>query len=316
MLAMIVVGGEALIDLVPQEADGAWRALPGGSPANTALALARLGHETAFLSRLSWDAFGQAVRARLAESGVRLDHVVEATEPSTLAVVTMGDDGAATYTFYVTGTSGFTWPTEGRPVLPDGCTAVHVGSLAAVLEPAASVYDALVRTASPRTVRSFDPNVRPALDVGREAYRERMERWVATSDVVRASDEDLAWLYPDEAPLASARRWTALGPAVVVVTRGAAGVTGFAGGDEVTVPAARVEVVDTVGAGDSFMAALLGSLAERDALDRVRLAELRPDALAGCLRYASAVAAVTCGRAGADPPWRHEIDAGVEELRG
>lgn len=304
---MIVVGGEALIDLVPRRGEQAYRALPGGSPCNTAVAAARLGHETRFLGRLSGDAFGREIRAKLTDAGVGLDAVVDATEPATLAVVTMADDGSATYGFYVAGTSDFSWQADDAVELPAGCRAVHVGSLAAVLEPAASVYERLVRSAPPTVVRSLDPNVRPALAVDRDAYREKMERWVATSDVVRTSDEDLAWLYPDDPVEAAARRWSGQGPTVVVVTLGAAGVLGIVRGEEVKVPAAEVSVVDTVGAGDSFSAGLLVGLAERGVLDRDGLAGIDVDVLADCLRFAADVAAVTCSRPGADPPWRDEV---------
>lgn len=304
---MIVVGGEALADLVPQSEPGTWRALPGGSPCNTAVALARLGQHTGFVGRLSRDAFGGEIRARLTGAGVRLDDAVAGDEPATLAVVSMDAEGAATYTFYVTGTSDFGWQPGDRARLPDPCHAVHVGSLAAVLEPAASVFGGLVASADAETVRSFDPNVRPAVGVSRDEYRTRVERWVATSDVVRTSDEDLAWLYPGEPAVQVARRWRRAGPSVVVVTCGAAGVTGLVGDDEVHAPAADVAVADTVGAGDSFSAGLLVAFAERGLLGRGPLAGIGPTELAGCLRFAADVATITCSRVGADPPWRDEV---------
>src|SRR5690606_27621174 len=220
---MIVVGGESLIDLVPGDGQ-TWRALPGGSPCNTAVAAARLGHPTRYLGRLSGDAFGREIRAKLTGSKVALDDVVDADEPSTLVVVTMAGDGSASYGFYLSGTSDFSWRTDDRAELPADCDAVHVGSLAAVLEPAASVYRRVVDAAAPATVRSFDPNVRPALPVGRDDYLDRVERWVASSGLVRTSDEDLSWLYPGEAPVEAARRWSGQGPSVVVVTCGGDGV--------------------------------------------------------------------------------------------
>lgn len=311
---MIIVGGEALIDLVPEPQPRSWQALPGGGPCNTAVALARLGHPASFLGRLSRDAFGAEIRGQLADSGVALDQVVWADEPATLAVVSMADDGSATYGFYVVGTSDFSWRPAEQPVLPAACQAVHVGSLAAVLEPAATVFRYLVDSAGSGVVRSFDPNVRPALDVPREEYRAHVERWVANSDVVRTSDEDLTWLYPDEPPLAAAHRWRQAGPAVVVVSRGAAGVTGVVADAEVEVPAGDVVVADTVGAGDSFTAGLLAAFAERGVLERDALAALGEAELARCLRFAADVAAVTCSRPGADPPWRTELAATVAEL--
>lgn len=321
---MIIVGGEALIDLVraPTGADErSWRALPGGSAANTAVAAARLGHPTGYLGRLSVDAFGQDIRGHLADSGVRLDRVTDAAEPSTLAVVATDAHGAATYGFYTEGTSDFGWLPHELPRLPADCDAVHVSSFATVLEPAAAVYTDVVASAGAETVRSYDPNVRPGIGVARDDYRDRVETWVATSDLVRTSDEDLRWLYPGDDPLTAAARWARAGPAAVVVSQGGAGVTAVVGdgngdGDRVHVPAEPVTVVDTVGAGDSFTAGLLVALAECGLLSRTGLAALDPADLRACLAFAARVAAITCSRPGADPPWRAEIDAVLEELRG
>lgn len=316
---MIIVGGEALIDLVPAPAGGdprAWYALPGGSPANTAIAAARLGHPTGLLARLSTDVFGQDIRAHLADSGVLLDRVTDAPEPSTLAVVAMDAHGAATYGFYTNGTSDFGWLPHELPRLPADADAVHVGSLAAVLEPAAAVYTDVVASAGAETVRSFDPNVRPGLGIGRDDYRDRTETWVATSDLVRTSDEDLRWLYPDDDPVTAAERWADAGPAAVVVTMGGKGVTAMARGERVQVAADPVAVADTVGAGDSFSAGLLVALAERGLLTRTRLATLEPADLRACLAFAARVAAITCGRPGADPPWRAELEVVLEDFRG
>lgn len=316
---VIIVGGDALIDLVPghDAADErAWRALPGGCAVNTAVAAARLGHPTELLARVSIDVFGQDIRGHLADSGVGLDRVTDATEPSTLAVVATDAHGAATYGFYIDGTSDFGWLPHELPRLPADCDAVHVGALTAVLDPAATVYTDVVASAATETVRSFDPNVRPGLGVSRGEYRDRMETWVATSDLVHTSDEDLRWLYPGDDPLTSAARWAEAGPAVVVVTRGGDGVTAVSRADRVDVAAEPVVVADTVGAGDSFSAGLLVALAERDLLARSRLATLGPADLRACLAFAARVAAITCSRPGADPPWRAEIEAVLEEFRG
>lgn len=305
---VIAVAGESLVDLVPGPEHGYWRALPGGSPANTAVALARLGAPVAYLGRLSRDAFGRDIRAHLTASGVVVDHVVEAPEPSTLAVVSRDEGGAASYGFYLTGTSDFAWRPGETPRLPSGCVAVHVGSLAAVLDPAARVVADLVRSVAETAVRSFDPNVRPGAGVARDEYRSRVERLVADSDLVRASADDLAWLYPGVTPLDAARGWVGGGRRLVVVTYGGDGATGVTADSVVRVPAPAVAVVDTVGAGDAFTAGLLVALAERGRLDRRLLAGLDAGELAACLAFAARVAAVTCGRDGADPPWRREIE--------
>lgn len=316
---MIIVGGEAVIDLVPAptgEDPRAWRAFPGGSAVNTAVAAARLGHPAGLLARLSTDVFGQDLRAHLAASGVLLDRVVDATEPSTLAVVATDAHGAATYSFYTEGTSDFGWLPHERPQLPADCDAVHVTSFATLLEPSAAVYADAVASAGAETVRSYDPNVRPKIGVARDDYRDGVETWVATSDLVRTSDEDLRWLYPGDDPLDAATRWAGVGPALVVVTQGGQGVTAVSDGERLQLAAEPVDVVDTVGAGDSFSAGLLVALAERDLLTRTRLAALDPADLRACLAFAVRVAAITCGRPGADPPWRAEIEAVLEEFRG
>lgn len=313
---MIVVAGEALVDLVPSGVPRGWTALPGGSPCNTAVAAARLGARTAFLGRLSRDAFGQEIRAHLADSGVELGTVVDADEPSTLAVVSTDADGVATYGFYHQGTSDFAWREGDRVELPAGCRAVHVGSLATAVEPAAGLLAAAVASAGSQVVRSYDPNVRPSLGLDKAAYRSLIERWVESTDLVRASQDDLAWLYPDTPPLRVAARWQSYGPRVVVVSRGADGAAAVVGGDEVHVPATRVEVVDTVGAGDAFTAALLVALDESGALTRDGLAALTPQRLEPCLTFASTAAAATCGRAGADPPSRAELASALEAAGG
>lgn len=312
---VIVVAGEAVVDLVPLEREGTWQAYPGGSACNTAVALARLGLPAAFLGRLSRDFFGRQIRAHLAASGVDETLVVDADEPSTLAVVSTDETGSAAYGFYLAGTSDFGWREQELPALPATCRAVHIGSLAAALDPAASVLDALVRGAGPEVVRSYDPNIRPATGLDRAAYQVLVERFVRTSDLVKVSDDDLRWLYPDMHPIAVAERWHAAGPAAVVVTHGDRGATGLLAGGTVRVPSQRVPVADTVGAGDSFAAALLVALAERGVLSRSGLAALAPGGLESCLTFAVTVSAVTCQRAGADPPWREEIEQ-LEGTRG
>ncbi|WP_030228640.1 carbohydrate kinase family protein [Streptomyces sp. NRRL WC-3626] len=301
---MIVVAGEALIDLVPRGA-GALAALTpalGGGPFNTAVALGRLGSPTAFCSRVSRDAFGEALLGRLRESGVDVSSVQRGDEPTTLAVATVGTDGSAAYSFYVEGTADrlFTAP----DVLPAGTRAVSFGTCSLVLEPGASAYEELMRAAGARGVfTALDPNIRAVLIPDPDAYRARFRSWLPSVSLLKLSEEDAEWLG------GSPQEWLAAGPAAVVVTRGGEGLTVYTReGGAYTVPGERVEVVDTIGAGDTVNAALLHGLAARDALSDAGLAALGADGWADLLGFAARAAAITCSRAGAEPPYAHELE--------
>ncbi len=313
---MIVVAGEALVDLV-DEGDGSFRAIPGGSPANVAVGLARLGAPVQMLTRLSRDGFGRRIGAHLAGSGVGLDLAVEAAEPTPLAVATLDMQGRASYSFYVQGTADRMWQAAEVPErLPTGSQALCVGSLALALEPGAGLLGGLLERERQRAEVTvvLDPNVRPALMGDPDAARARTRRLVVASDVVKVSDEDLAWLAPGEDPQAAARAWVATGPQLVVVTRGAAGAYAVtAAGVEVAVPAAAVTLVDTVGAGDAFTSGLVDGLRREGALGgqaRSWLGELDAEVLGSVLARAIRVSALTCGRRGADPPYAAEVDSG------
>ncbi|MFD8153028.1 carbohydrate kinase [Streptomyces sp. NPDC059720] len=300
---MIVVAGEALIDLVPRGA-GALAALQpalGGGPFNTAVALGRLGSPTAFCSRVSDDAFGEALLDRLRATGVDVSSVQRGGEPTTLAVATLGEDGSAAYTFYVEGTADrlFSAPAA----LPPGTRAVSFGTCSLVLEPGASAYEELMRAAAGQGVfTALDPNIRPGLIADADAYRARFKSWLSSVSLLKLSAEDAEWLG------GTPREWLAAGPAAVVVTRGGAGLTAYTrDGGEYTVPGERVEVVDTIGAGDTVNAALLHGLAVRDALTDRGVAGLGEDGWTELLRFAARAAAVTCARAGAEPPYAREL---------
>ncbi|MFG3340921.1 carbohydrate kinase [Glycomyces sp. NPDC048151] len=302
---MIGVIGEALIDLKVDHEDARHPvAHPGGSPMNVAVTLGRLGSEVVFLGRLSGDAFGKLLRTHLAESDVNLRWIVDAAEPTSLAIVSVAPSGSAEYAFHVEGTADWQWTDAELPHNP-GLDAVHAGSLALAVDPGGPVVEQWL--AGLGATISLDPNVRPALLGDREAYRERLERWLGFASIVKVSDEDLEWIWPGADPEAIAAEWIAKGRKLVVVTRGGEGSLVWAGGEAFAVPAAPVDMVDTVGAGDSFSGALLdwldrnGRLKPTD-LDRLTAAEAR-DAVA----FASKVAAVTCSRAGANPPYRSEL---------
>jgi fructokinase len=304
---MIVVAGEALIDLAPTGNGEAFVAHAGGGPFNTAIALGRLEAPIAYLGRLSTDGFGRLLRQRLVDNGVDLRFVVDTAEPTTLALVTLSGSGEASYSFYTDGTAGTGLRTDQLPErLPEDVDALHLGSLGIVLEPGATGLEALVERERGRRLVSLDPNVRPAIIPDMDAYRRRLERLVARVDLVRLSTDDVA-LLGDLTPAALAEKWLTSGAALVVVTGGQEGATGYRVAGEVTVPAEPVTVVDTIGAGDSFNAGLLAWLRRHEALDRSAVEELGDGEVAEALRFAGRVAAVTCTRPGADPPRLAEV---------
>ncbi|MER6674400.1 carbohydrate kinase [Streptomyces sp. NPDC000983] len=300
---MIVVAGEALIDLVP-EGTGALTTLRpalGGGPFNTAVALGRLGSPTAFCSRTSYDAFGEALLEGLRRAGVNVSGVQRGPEPTTLAVATLDGGGSAAYSFYVEGSADRLFTAPAR--LPDGTRAVSFGTCSLVLEPGASAYEELMRDTSARGVfTALDPNIRPGLIPDPDAYRARFLGWLPSVCLLKLSAEDADWLG------GSPREWLERGPAAVVVTRGGDGLTVFTrDGAEHSVPGEKVEVVDTIGAGDTVNAALLHGLSVRDALSAEAVARLGADDWTGLLRFAARAAAVTCSRAGAEPPYAAEL---------
>jgi fructokinase len=305
---MILVCGEALIDLVPDGDGSTYRPAPGGSPANVAVGLGRLGFDVALLARIAGDGFGRLLRSHLTESRVDLTTTLHSVEPTTLAVVTLDEAGRAEYAFYVDGCADSGWrPTELPAALPEGA-ALHVsGSLALAVPPMGDTIDLLLRREQPRRTLTLDPNLRPRLARDPAHLRTRLDEWIDLVDIVKISEDDLAWLTPDEPVEDVARRWHARGPALVVVTRGANGATALGPEGMVDLAAERVEVADTVGAGDAFMAGLLAALDHYDRLTRGRLATLPGDTLSAALTYAQHVAALTCTRVGADPPWQDEV---------
>jgi fructokinase len=311
-LPLVAVAGEVIVDLVPADVDGLFRAVPGGSPANVAVGLHRLGVPTRLVARLAGDPMGRRLRRHLETNGLNLGHVVAAAEPTSLAIVSVEDDGTVGYDFRVDGTADWQWTDdELTDVVDDDVVALHVGSLAMALEPGASALRRLVQRARAQVTISYDPNVRPLLVGRREDVVTRVEALVALSDVVKASAEDLAWLYPGDPPATVASRLLGLGPSLVAITLGPAGVLAVGAATPlVQRPAVPVAVVDTVGAGDAFMAALLAGLSQRGLLGRAqagRLGELAGAELAAVLDDAALAAALTCARPGADPPSAEQL---------
>ncbi|MEU9581235.1 carbohydrate kinase family protein [Streptomyces chilikensis] len=301
---MIVVAGEALIDLVPHEPGplAPLRPVPGGGPYNTAVALGRLGAEAAFCSRISSDGYGEALLDGLREAGVDTAPVQRGPEPTTLALARLDEDGSASYAFYVEGTADRLFRAPGR--LPEGTRAVSFGTCSLVLEPGATAYEELLRASAARGLFTvLDPNVRAGLIPSPGAYRDRFRSWLPSVTLLKLSEEDARWLG------GTPREWAAAGPGAVVLTRGGAGLTVVTrAGLEVSVPAPRVVVADTIGAGDTVTAALLHGLVLRDALTPAGLAALDADGWRSLLGLAARAAALTCTRPGAQPPSAAELN--------
>lgn len=312
---MLVVCGEAVLDLISDGSASGYQARPGGSPVNVAVGTARLGIPTSLLARLGTGPFGRRLRSHLVDAGVDLELSVTAAEPVTLAVLTLDSAGMADYDFHVDGAADWAWQRSELPEpLPDGIRALHVGSISSWRAPSADLIAELVAREGQReaVLLSFDPNIRSGLvdDPGRT--RACVEKLVASAHLVRVSAEDLGWLYPREDPDAATLRWAHAGPALVVLTDGERGARAYRPGRPVQlVPAHDVGIVDTVGAGDAFTAGLLAALADRDRLHRHGLADLDDGELGVVLTSAGMVAALSCTRAGADPPNRAERDAAL-----
>ena len=289
----ILVAGEALVDLVPAE-DGTLTPYPGGGPFTTARALGRLGRPVAFAGRLSTDRFGERMAAMLAADGVAADATERTGDPTTLALAEVDAAGAATYRFYTEGTSapGLAAAAAGEPAV------LHAGTLGLVLEPMATAVEALIARLAGRALVMLDPNIRTAAVTDEAAYRARLDRVLRHADVVKVSDEDLAWLAPGESLLER-------GPAVTLVTRGGEGATAHGPFGTLEVAAPRISVADTIGAGDTFGAGWLAWWTEHG-LGTGALADC--DAVAEATSFACRAAAITCSRAGADPPRRAELD--------
>lgn len=304
MRTVLTVIGEALVDLVDAGDQRTFTAHPGGSPLNVAVGLARLGCRAELMARFSADAFGRAVREHAERNGVALSAAVSATQPSTLAVVTLDAEGRAHYDFYLDGAADWQW-SDSELRVPPGTQILHTGSLASWLPPGDERIANLLRRSHDDMLISYDPNVRPDLLGTPERARPLVERVIASVHVVKASDEDIAWLYPGRRPDSVAGHWLDLGVTAVVVTRGENGACAYRPGQPVVERSARkVQLVDTIGAGDAFTAGMLSALSVAGVRDAEQLAAANLDAV---LDEAILVAALTCERAGADPPTSAEV---------
>ncbi|RCV54089.1 carbohydrate kinase family protein [Marinitenerispora sediminis] len=302
MTAGALVVGEALIDVV-RRPGAPTRRHPGGSGANAALGLARLGRPTRFLTRWGQDSDGELLHRHLSASGVLLPDRVADDLPTPRAEAVLDENGSATYEFTLD------WRLPAVTVDP-AVRVLHTGSIAAVYQPGGEQVLDLMRRAAAHATITYDPNVRPTVMGDREDVRRRVAERVAASDVVKVSEEDLGWLEPDTAPEAAARSWLAAGPSLVVLTRGEHGAVAFAPGATLALAAVPADVADTVGAGDAFMAALIDGLWTLGLLGagrRARLRSLSADGLSALLAHAGRAAAIAVARPGADPPTRAEL---------
>lgn len=299
---MITVVGEALIDLVIDPSGQVTAAL-GGAPFNTARACGRLGVEVSFVGALSDDRFGSMLRSQLVADGVDVGAAPTVRLPTTLAAAELDDHGAAAYRFYVEGTSA---PALDTPPTLGGGGVLFTGGLALVLDPMASTVAAMVASASDRTMVVVDVNCRPLVIPDREAYVERVRQVVAATHVVKVSDEDLDYLAPGVEASVAARELLATGPLGVLVTGGGHGVHVVTRSGERFVPVEPVDVVDTIGAGDTFG----GGFVAWTTLRGLTVSQIGdPDVLVRAVRAANAAAGVACTRRGADPPHRADLPA-------
>jgi fructokinase len=315
----VTVIGEAVIDLVPGDRPGTFDAVPGGSPYNVAIGLARLGHYTTLMARLGNSAFGRILRDHARAEGIDLDAAPLAAEPPTLAVVTLDAGAQASYDFYVDGTADWRWTSEETDLVPSETVVLHFGSVASWTPPGdARILELAHRLRAKGDVLiTYDPNVRPGL-LGNYRHGQRMiERAVRLAHLAKASVDDIAWLYPDWAAADVARHWLRLGATVVVITRSGDGADAFtAAGPSIHRPALQVPVVDTVGAGDSFTAGLIGSLISRGLYAPADLARCPADQLSAAMDDAILVASLNVQRRGNDPPTLADLAAVMNQSQG
>jgi len=295
------VVGEVLIDLIPDESN--YVAVVGGGPANTAKALAKLGVKTYFIDGISNDEYGQMAKAELLSTNVLLDYVQYSNKPTCTAKVTLSSSGSASYEFVIKDTATFDfsdqWLPDPQSLKP---SLLHIGTLATVIEPGASILFEWAQSVAHLAPIIFDPNIRPAVLGNRDEYVKKVEKWVAISWAVKVSDEDLNWLYPGKVIDEIVNRWLEVGVHLVVVTLGEKGIIAYRMNEQISVDAVKVVVADTVGAGDTVGAVLVEAIV-KNSLDK-----LTGEVLKTMLNRAAKAAAITVSRTGANPPSTDEID--------
>ncbi|RWL99093.1 MAG: carbohydrate kinase [Mesorhizobium sp.] len=306
---MILCCGEALIDMLPRittEGEAAFAPYVGGAVFNSAIALGRLGAPAGFFSGLSSDLFGGQFRDALGASKVSSTYAHTSPRPTTLAFVRL-TNGQATYTFYDENTAGRMLTIEDLPKLGAEIEAMLFGAISLISEPAGSAYEEFMRREHESRVMMLDPNIRPNFIPDKAKHLRRIREMMAMADIVKLSDEDLKWFDEAGSHEDVVRNWLDRGPTLIVVTHGSEGAVGYSKAHKVTVMPQKVKVVDTVGAGDTFNAGILASLHEQGLLTKAAIGSLSEDAIRNALELGARAAAVTVSRAGANPPWRHEI---------
>jgi fructokinase len=306
---MIICCGDALIDMLPRKLENgsdAFLPVAGGALLNSAVTLGRLGEEAGFISGISHDLFGTMLVNALENAGVDHSFCLRERRPTTLAFVAL-TDGHASYTFYDENSAA-------RMIVPSdipatvAADAMLFGAISLIAEPCGSAFEALATRNCDRCVIMLDPNIRPGFIDDEQAYRGRLTRMAAMSDIIKVSEEDIDWLFPGRPPQEPAGEWLRGATRLVLITRGAAGALAITRRGSVEIAAAPVTVIDTVGAGDSFNGGVLAGLRRAGLLSKEGLDGLGEDDLADAVAFAAKVAAVTVSRPGADPPWLAEIE--------
>ena len=293
--------GEILIDLIPEGADR--KPIVGGGPANTAKALAKLGIDTQFIDGISSDQYGQMAKNELLTAGAKLDFLKYSDKPTCLAIVSLSESGSATYEFVIENTATFDFTSEWLPnPQTERPSLLHIGTLATVIEPGASVLFEWAQSVAKFAPIVFDPNIRPAVISDRAQYVAQVDRWVAISSAVKISDDDINWLYPSLDIEQVVNNWLKNGPSLIVVTYGDKGLTGYRKGEMVRADSVKVKVADTVGAGDTVGAVLV------EAIVKDGLASLTGSRLESTLKRAAKAAGITVSRVGANPPTSEELE--------
>ncbi len=308
---MILCCGEALIDFVPLPEAGGYLPCPGGSVYNIAVGLGRLGRPVGFFCKISADFFGDQLVAYLHENNVDTSLCPRSPDPTTLAFVSVPGAGEEPrYMFYANDSADRLLTAAELPTLPETVKALHFGSISLILEPGATALETFMGRESGRRIISLDPNARPGLIADKDAYRRRFEAWASQVDILKLSRADFQFIYPDQDLEDVMADWFTRGISLCIVTLGSEGAAGYtAAGATAVAHTPQVEVADTVGAGDTFLAATLAYLNQKGLLDRrEQIRELTSSEIGACLSYAVRAAAINCSRQGANPPYLHEME--------
>lgn len=309
---MIVICGDVLIDFIPAttvDNEKAYIPVPGGSSSNIATALGRLGSKVAFMGGISTDFFGDVLLKRMTDAGVDSRYVARNDHGSTLAFVDLEHEEAR-YAFYDENSAAQLWERSMSPPFADDVNLIHIGSTSLIEAPIAMSCEAMFKAEQGKRLLCIDPNCRPSITKNVHVYRQRIARLTSMADIIKLSLSDLEYILPDVAPEEAAKNWLEQGASLVVITRGKMGALGFFKGQPAVVvpPAEARQVVDTVGAGDTFIASMLANFQSKGLLEKSAFSNTKADDVKEALAYAANVAAMVCERRGANPPWKEEVD--------